>query len=328
MQKTSIFVLTVFFSIIIAGIYGILHDELTYTISHEYYTKFKFIQFQPWIGNGAFTLQYPRISVAVVGFLATWWTGLYIGFAQGLIGYIHKDPKVMMNAIRKAILITIIVAFSVGLYGLFYGKLHLTKIGVNWYLPDNLIEKENFIAVGSMHNFSYLGGLLGLVAGIIYQIIKKIKTEIFYKMTDTISKTNKSLTGYWKGKYTLGPEYGSDAGITSEFTFDITDNNGEIIGISNEPELKGLIDDQITITGFFEDNILSFIKHYPYTFYSDESGKIVVDKETKHPEIEYTGEYNKAEDKFYGSWMMIIDTIQDSERTMNSILTGTWEISR
>ena len=49
-----------------------------------------------------------------------------------------------------------------------YGKFSLAETGVDWWLPENLIDKKNFIAVGSMHNFSYLGGLIGLVAGIIY----------------------------------------------------------------------------------------------------------------------------------------------------------------
>jgi hypothetical protein len=30
---------------LLAGVYGILHDQLTYTISPEYNTKFKFYQF-------------------------------------------------------------------------------------------------------------------------------------------------------------------------------------------------------------------------------------------------------------------------------------------
>jgi hypothetical protein len=160
---------------LIGGVYGVLHDQLTYSISPEYYTKFKFYQFGLMdIGNEAIFPD-PRIEVSTVGFLATWWMGLPIGLILGLVGLVHKNDKQMFRATIKALMVTIIVAFATGLIGLAYGKLHLAYTGVNWWLPDNLIDKKNFIAVGSMHNFSYLGGLIGLIAGIVYSLRQKQK---------------------------------------------------------------------------------------------------------------------------------------------------------
>lgn len=157
----------------IGGLYGILHDQLTYTISPEYYTKFKFYQFGLVDSGNEAIFSNPRFEVSIVGFMATWWMGLVIGLVLGLVGLIHKDHKQMFRATMIAILITVIIAFITGLIGLAYGKLYLVDTGVNWWLPENLIDTENFIAVGSMHNFSYLGGLLGLIAGIICSIKKK-----------------------------------------------------------------------------------------------------------------------------------------------------------
>ena len=82
----------------------------------------------------------------------------------------------MFKVTMKAILITVIVAFATGLIGLAYGKLYLADKGVDWWLPENLINIKNFISVGSMHNFSYLGGLFGLIAGIIYSVKQKRPT--------------------------------------------------------------------------------------------------------------------------------------------------------
>lgn len=162
---------------IIGGLYGILHDQLTYTISPEYYTKFKFYQFGLMdLGNEAI-FPNPRIEVSAVGFMATWWMGLPIGLILGLVGLVHKDNKQMFRTTLKAIIVTVIVAFATGLIGLAYGKLYLADIGVDWWLPDNLIDTKNFIAVGSMHNFSYLGGLTGLIAGTIYSVRKRPKYE-------------------------------------------------------------------------------------------------------------------------------------------------------
>ena len=166
MRKFGIFSLTIFVSIILAGLYGILHDQVTYTIAPEYFTKFKYDQFgfEPqWFGGH-------RQTVAVIGFLATWWTGIFIGLGLGLTGLIYQDHKTMRKAIQKAIIVTFCFAVATGIFGFFYGRFVLTKTGVDWWLPDNLSDKNAFITVGSIHNFSYLGGLLGLIAGIYYLV--------------------------------------------------------------------------------------------------------------------------------------------------------------
>ncbi len=178
MKKFRTLILIVLIAPIIGGLYGILHDQLTYSVSPEYYTKFKFYQFGLMdFGNEAI-FSNPRIEVSLVGFMATWWMGLPIGLILGLIGLIHKDHKQMLEVTMKSILITVIVAFITGLVGLSYGKFYLAEKGVDWWLPENLIDTKNFISVGSMHNFSYLGGLFGLIAGIIYSVKQKKKNVL------------------------------------------------------------------------------------------------------------------------------------------------------
>ena len=154
---------------ILAGIYGILHDQVTYSISPEYFTKFKYIQFgfEPmWFGGD-------RQTVAVIGFLATWWTGLFIGTTIGLIALIFPDHISMRKAIIKAIKLTFLIAALFGFIGFLYGKFYLTKTGFDWWLPENLIDRNGFITVGSIHNFSYMGGAVGLLTSIIYLFVLK-----------------------------------------------------------------------------------------------------------------------------------------------------------
>jgi len=166
MRKFGVLGSTIFISAILAGLYGIIHDQVTYSISTEYFTKFKYEQFgfEPARFGGH------RQTVAVIGFLATWWTGIIIGIGLGLTGLLFNNHKTMRKAITKAIGLTFCVAVLTGFIGFLYAKLHLIKTGVNWWLPDNLIDKDSFIVVGSIHNFSYLGGLFGLIIGIIYLI--------------------------------------------------------------------------------------------------------------------------------------------------------------
>ena len=185
MKKIVAFILILIIAPIIGGIYGIVHDQITYSISEEYYTKFKFVQFGienfvlgQNIGTGKapeIILNNPRIGVAIVGFLATWWVGLIIGIFLNLIGLKHRNGKEMFNTTIKAIALTTIIALFTGLIGLIFGKIFLVENSPNWFFPDNLIDRENFIIVGSMHNFSYLGGLIGLIIGIVFSLKQKRK---------------------------------------------------------------------------------------------------------------------------------------------------------
>ena len=64
-------ILTVFLvsimAALLAGIYGMIHDQISYSISNEYYTKFKFIQFNLANENNIDKIKFPRVFVAIVG---------------------------------------------------------------------------------------------------------------------------------------------------------------------------------------------------------------------------------------------------------------------
>jgi hypothetical protein len=170
MRKFGVFASAVFLFSLVAGCYGFFHDQVTFTISDEYFTKFKYVQFN--ISPDDFGSH--RITVGIIGFLATWWMGMLIGFIVGLIGLFFKDYKSMKAALIKASFIIIITAFFFAVIGFFYGKFYLASRGVDWWLPENLIDKNKFIAAGSIHNFSYLGGVVGLLLSIVYMIKKLI----------------------------------------------------------------------------------------------------------------------------------------------------------
>jgi hypothetical protein len=156
---------------LVAGLYGIFHDQLTYTISPEYYTKFKFYQFELMDEGSEASFKHPRLLVSMVGFMATWWMGIPIATVLGLFS-LHSDKRFMIDIALKAFLVAIIVTFGTGLYGLYEGYSYLANQPKEkferWFIPENLVDFKSFIAVGSMHNYSYLGGLFGLLGGIAY----------------------------------------------------------------------------------------------------------------------------------------------------------------
>ncbi len=170
-KKIGILLLIILLTPLVAGFYGVIHDQITYTISNEYFTQLKFDQF----GVEA-TVPY-RLGASYVGWMATWWMGIPLGIILGLVGLIHTDWQFMFKAYYKSLAIIILVALLTGFCGLIYGRLFLIDKDLNWFIPNNLIDREHFIIVGSMHNFSYIGGLTGLITGIIYQIKYKRKTS-------------------------------------------------------------------------------------------------------------------------------------------------------
>lgn len=111
---------------------------------------------------------------------------MFIAIILGGIGFIHNNGKAMFAITLKAFILTLLITFIIGLLGLAYGYLALAdqsrKNFPHWFIPDNLTDFKNYIAVGSMHNFSYLGSVMGLIAGAIYSIVKKagLKNKIFW----------------------------------------------------------------------------------------------------------------------------------------------------
>ncbi len=170
MNKFLTLILIVLATPLIAGLYGIVHDQLTYSISPEYYTEFKFYQFGVKHYGDDSAVAFPRMAVAQVGFMATWWVGLFGGIVPGLVGLRHRDSEQMLRATVKATALMLAIAFVPGLVGLALGYLFNVDSGRSWGIPDNLVDRTGFIAVGSMHNFSYLGGLIGLFCAVVYSI--------------------------------------------------------------------------------------------------------------------------------------------------------------
>jgi hypothetical protein len=174
MAKSLSLLLIVFSAIVIAGIYGVVHDQVTYTISNEYYTKFKFIQFELVEEVPEAKLDSPRLGVAVVGFLATFWVGFWVGLILGVIGLMQSTWRKMLTVTFYALSIVFVIAVAVGIIGCIYGWYILGNRErsqfPDWFIPDNLQDFRGFITVGSIHNFSYLGGAIGTVIAAIYSV--------------------------------------------------------------------------------------------------------------------------------------------------------------
>ena len=155
---------------IIGGGYGVLHDQVTYSLSHEYFTRLKFHQFY-YANFGLPT----RIFVAEIGFLATWWVGLIAAWFLARITVPFWPPAVALRKCLVGFCIIFMVAFTAALIGYAMGVCYSNDYA-DWQdacLNLGVTDIPAFVRVAYIHNASYIGGLVGLAVAIAYLLRQK-----------------------------------------------------------------------------------------------------------------------------------------------------------
>ena len=150
---------------VLAGLYGIIHDQLTYSISPEYFTRLKF----PQVHYADFGLP-ARVFVAEIGFLAMWWVGFIAGWFIARITVPAFSRAVAIRRSACGCLIVLASALVTGIIGYVLGLLRGPDYSAWERLASRreILDLPSFVRVAYIHNASYLGGLIGLVAAIIY----------------------------------------------------------------------------------------------------------------------------------------------------------------
>jgi hypothetical protein len=170
LKKFIVFILLFIIICGIAGIYGFLHDQISYTVSSEYFTQLKFEQFN--ISESI----HNRIGAGIVGVKATWWMGLVIGIIIIPLGLIIPNWKNYLRIMLWTFVSIIATALLIGIIALIYGLIKYNTGNLSDFnIPNGVEDKINFCVVGNMHNFSYMGGLFGIIAGIINIIIQNLR---------------------------------------------------------------------------------------------------------------------------------------------------------
>lgn len=143
----------------IAGGFGVLHDQITFTISPEYFTRMKFDQFR------AADFGFPeRIFVAEIGFLATWWVGLIGAWFLARVAlqkFASPGKRVMM---AMAVIISVTIVCGVGGYFMgpaFFGN----RSGWGEALDSmGVTDATAFQRVAAIHLGGYAGAIFGWLA--------------------------------------------------------------------------------------------------------------------------------------------------------------------
>jgi hypothetical protein len=148
---------------LIAGTFGILHDQITFTISPEYFTRMKFDQFR------AADFGFPqRVFVAEIGFLGTWWAGLIAGWFLARIA-VPKFASPEKRVVQAMAIIVMITTF-IGIVGYLIGPAIFENHSDWREALDSLgvTDITSFNRVAATHLGSYAGAFLGWVAMMVF----------------------------------------------------------------------------------------------------------------------------------------------------------------
>lgn len=173
LQKIGILLLSILLSIFIASAYGVFHNHFTFSISEEYFTKYKFDQFVFW--EGAFGNDSNK-KAKIVGILATWWFGAIIGllYSTAVLFIFRFKSKMKMILIGIALNLGITILF--GIIGYAVGILFINDMGMSPEFIESLEDSKSFVIAGSTHNFSYLGACIGIIISLLYLAYKNKQT--------------------------------------------------------------------------------------------------------------------------------------------------------
>lgn len=148
-------------------VYGLLHHTLSYAISPEYFRLHLFGLFE--------NLGPPRsdfLSVILLSLGSTWWVGLIVGGVLAGIAWQFGNRNRFLHEVSRAYILTLLVAFGVGLLGLAIGWItaaDLAEVYDRGLIPEGtpVQNPQTFVAVDTMHGTSYVGALVGLIVGIV-----------------------------------------------------------------------------------------------------------------------------------------------------------------
>jgi hypothetical protein len=150
---------------LVAGTYGSIHDQVTFSLSPEYFTKLKCVQFR--YADLGFPM---RVFVGEIGFLATWWVGFVSGWFLARLTIPRRPPVEAFRRSLAGMLWVVGGALAGGMVGYLLGirqgmdPAGWADIGMELGIED----LRAFVRVAYIHNAGYLGGLIGLVLSLVW----------------------------------------------------------------------------------------------------------------------------------------------------------------
>ena len=164
-QKGIQAILIIIFSTIIASLFGAIHNQISYTVSSEFFKNFLFGIF----GTNEWNIKNERLEASIVGIIGSYWVGLILGIIYTII-FLFMKTENNLNNVKNAMLINIGFAFFGSLIAKFFIKYENSGVFIDFGTQN----PQNYLEAAFMNTGSYFGGIVGIIVGIIY-LLKKNK---------------------------------------------------------------------------------------------------------------------------------------------------------
>jgi hypothetical protein len=141
----------------------------------------------------------------------------------------------------------------------------------------------------------------------------------------TVWKTEKPLI--FEGFYAYSDEVNE---IRIAFLIEATEQDGSFHGLAMDTETENLFEKgAITVKGFIENELISFVKTYPSNYLIDENGQPQIAPGKQPHAVEYLGDWIEEEKRFVGTYTVKIsetwtDRFKGNYRTEEFV--GHWEM--
>lgn len=157
---------------LVAGLYGALHHQISYTVSPPYFHAFKFRQLGiPEHLRG-------RVGASLVGWHASWRMGLVAGLPVVLVALVLPGWRAFLSSALRAFGVVALPALVVGLGALCYASLTISDPPISrWSAGLDVADRVAFARVGAMHDGSYLGSLVGILTASLYVVCERLRTS-------------------------------------------------------------------------------------------------------------------------------------------------------
>jgi hypothetical protein len=149
---------------LVAGCYGAVHDQVTFSVAPEYFTCLKFKQFR------AFDFGFPpSVFASEIGFLASWPIGLIAFWLLTRFALPIKKDRELYVVLGQGAIIMLVIAMIGATIGFVWGSL----CQISTEMSDMLVyigvtEERRFIQVGYLHNGSYIGAIFALLIAVLW----------------------------------------------------------------------------------------------------------------------------------------------------------------
>lgn len=156
------FIAIILLSIVMAVVYGILHDQITARLCVEYFT----IGHPPVFGT-----EDPTLLGIGWGIIATWWVGLILGVPLAFAARFGRRPKrdaiSLVRPLSWLMGISAVLALAAGITGWTLASLgYVELVG---YMAEAIPPERHvaFLADGFAHTASYAAGFIGGIVVIV-----------------------------------------------------------------------------------------------------------------------------------------------------------------